>query len=141
MTLLRFRVEDKQIELAITSDSTLLDDAGVDDAGILVRVTGDDKSFTWKNATKAWTSSEHMDIVTGKTYKIGGTDVLSTTTLASSEFTIEFALYKGFTGAQFPSISGDNTKTGIVLVLIQLLQQLLQQLRCRCSYSWCRCCK
>ena len=37
-----------------------------------------------------------------------------TTTLASSEFTIEFALYKGFTGAQFPSISGDNTKTGIV---------------------------
>ena len=71
------RVEDKQIELAITSDSTLLNDAGVDDAGILVRVTGDDKSFTWKNATKAWTSSEHMDIVTGKTYKIGGTDVLS----------------------------------------------------------------
>jgi len=78
------RVEDKQIELAITSDSTLLDDAGVNDAGLLVRVTGDDKSFTWKNATKAWTSSEHMDIVTGKTYKIGGTDVLSTTTLASS---------------------------------------------------------
>ena len=78
------RVEDKQIELAITSDSTLLDDAGVNDAGLLVRVTGDDKSFTWKNATKAWTSSEHMDIVTGKSYKIGGTDVLSTTTLASS---------------------------------------------------------
>ena len=78
------RVEDKQIELAITSDSTLLDDAGVNDAGLLVRVTGDDKSFTWKNATKAWTSSEHMDIVTGKTYKIGGTDVLSTTALASS---------------------------------------------------------
>ena len=78
------RVEDKQIELAITSDSTLLDDAGVNDAGLLVRVTGDDKSFTWKNATKAWTSSEHMDIVTGKSYKIGGTDVLSATTLASS---------------------------------------------------------
>jgi len=78
------RVEDKQIELAITSDSTLLNDAGVDDAGILVRVTGDDKSFTWKNATKAWTSSEHMDIVTGKSYKIGGTNVLSATTLASS---------------------------------------------------------
>ena len=78
------RVEDKQIELAITSDSTLLDDAGVNDAGLLVRVTGDDKSFTWKNATKAWTSSEHMDIVTGKSYKIGGTNVLSATTLASS---------------------------------------------------------
>ena len=78
------RVEDKQIELAITSDSTLLNDAGVDDADILVRVTDDDKSFTWKNATKAWTSSEHMDIVTGQSYKIGGTNVLSATTLASS---------------------------------------------------------
>ena len=51
--LATLRVEDKQIELAITSDSTLLTDAGVDDAGILVRVTGDDKNFTWKNATKA----------------------------------------------------------------------------------------
>lgn len=78
------RVEDKQIELAITNDSTLLNDAGVDDAGMVIRVTGDDKNFTWKNATKAWTSSEHMDLSTGKTYKIAGSTVLSTTTLASS---------------------------------------------------------
>ena len=34
--------------------------------------------------------------------------------LSASEFTIEFALYKGFTGSQFPTISGDNTATGVV---------------------------
>ena len=50
-----------------------------------------------------WKDSEHQ-ILTGAL----------TTALASSEFTIEFALYKGFTGAQFPTISGDNTTTGVV---------------------------
>ena len=39
------RVEDKNIELAITSDSTLLPEADVDDAGLIVRVTGTDKSL------------------------------------------------------------------------------------------------
>ena len=78
------RVEDKQIELAITSDSTLLNDAGVDDAGIAIRVTGDDKLFTWKNATKSWTSTEHLDLVTGKEFKINGTSVLSGTALGAN---------------------------------------------------------
>ena len=78
------RVEDKQIELAITSDSTLLNDAGVDDAGIAIRVTGDDKLFTWKNATKSWTSTEHLDLATGKEFKINGTSVLSGTALGAN---------------------------------------------------------
>ena len=37
-----------------------------------------------------------------------------TSALTNSEFTIEFATYKGFTGTQFPTISGDNTTTGVV---------------------------
>jgi len=78
------RVEDKQIELAITNDSTLLNDSGVNDAGIVVRVTGNDKKFTWINANKAWTSSEHIDIPTGKAYKLNGADLLSATTLANT---------------------------------------------------------
>lgn len=78
------RIEDKNIELAINSDSTLLTDSEVNDAGIIIRATGDDKTLLWKNATQSWTSSENFDIVSGKTYKIGGTDILSETTLASS---------------------------------------------------------
>ena len=46
------RVEDKNIELAITSDSTLLPEADVDDAGLIVRVTGTDKKFTWRQTPK-----------------------------------------------------------------------------------------
>ena len=56
------RVEDKQIELGVTSDSTLLTEAAADDAGIIVRVAGDDKAWTWKQATNAWTSSTNIDI-------------------------------------------------------------------------------
>ena len=75
------RVQDKQIELAITDDSTLVTDAGADDAGIVVRVTGTDKKWTWRNGPKAWTSTEHIDLETGNEYKINNTRVLSANTL------------------------------------------------------------
>lgn len=78
------RVEDKQIELAITSDSTLLTDSGVDDAGMVIRVTGADKKWTWIQATNSWTTTENINVTTGNEYKIAGTSVLNATTLGSS---------------------------------------------------------
>lgn len=78
------RVEDKQIELAITSDSTLLTDSGVDDAGMVIRVTGADKKWTWIQATNSWTATENINVTTGNEYKIAGTSVLNATTLGSS---------------------------------------------------------
>jgi|TARA_B110000259_G_scaffold26980_1_gene28270 hypothetical protein len=77
------RVEDKQIELAITSDSTLLTDSGVDDAGIVVRVTGADKKWTWIQATNSWTTTENINVTTGNEYKVAGTSVLTSNTLGS----------------------------------------------------------
>ncbi len=77
------RVEDKQIELAITNDSTLLTDSGVDDSGIVVRVTGADKKWTWQNATNSWTTTENIDVTTGNEYKVAGTSVLSGNTLGA----------------------------------------------------------
>ena len=77
------RVEDKQIELAITSDSTLLTDAGVNDAGMVIRVTGADKKWTWLQATNSWTTTENIDLTTGNQYKINGTSVLSGNTLGA----------------------------------------------------------
>ena len=77
------RVEDKQIELAITNDSTLLTDSGVDDSGIVVRVTGADKKWTWQNATNSWTTTENIDVTTGNEYKVAGTSVLSANTLGA----------------------------------------------------------
>ena len=42
-----------------------------------------DHTFNWLNATDSWTASEHIDVATGKEYKINNTSVLSATTLGS----------------------------------------------------------
>ena len=42
------KIVDKNIELAIGSDSSLLNDSQVDDGGILIRATPNDKEFLWK---------------------------------------------------------------------------------------------
>lgn len=78
------RVEDKLIELAVTSDSTLLTDTEVDGAGIVVRVTGNDKSITWNNTYNSWDHSCNVNIPTGFAYKINNTDILTSTTLAAT---------------------------------------------------------
>ncbi len=78
------RVEDKQIELGIQSDSTLPTDASVDNAGIVVRVQGDDKEFIWKLATDSWTSSRNIDLGANQVYKAETFEVLSKTTLGST---------------------------------------------------------
>ena len=78
------KVEDKNIELAAPSDSTLLDNVAVDDAGVVVRGSEGDKRFTWKNATQSWTSSENMDLDLGKWYKVNGQDVLGETAIGAS---------------------------------------------------------
>ena len=69
------RIQDKNIELAIAPDSTLLTDAQVNDAGIIVRATPNDKEILWKQATNAFTSNVFFDSTAG--YKINGTTVIT----------------------------------------------------------------
>jgi hypothetical protein len=68
-------VDDKNIELASTASPS---DVAADGGGITLKGTTD-KTFNWVDSTDAWTSSEHMNLLTGKTYKINGTDVLTST--------------------------------------------------------------
>jgi hypothetical protein len=64
------QVEDKNIILGYGSTS----DVAVDGGGITL--TGaTNKTFNWVDATDAWTSSEHMNLVTGKSYKINNTAI------------------------------------------------------------------
>ena len=72
-------VDDKNIELASTTSPS---DASADGAGITVKGTTD-KTFNWVDSTDAWTSSEHMNLASGKAYYINGTSVLNGTTLGS----------------------------------------------------------
>ena len=76
-------VEDKNIVLANVASPT---DVTADGAGITV-LGATDKTLNWIDATDAWTSSEHFNIVAGKSFYIGGSAVLSNTTLASSVIT------------------------------------------------------
>jgi len=79
------RVQDKNIELAITSDSTVLDNAGVDGGGIILKANqaslNVDKEWVWKNNagdadSQSWTSSENIDLASNKHYMIDGVKVL-----------------------------------------------------------------
>jgi len=70
-------VQDKNIVLgnvASPSDSTA-------DGGGITLLGAINKTFNWVDATDSWTSSEHLDLASGKALKINGTTVLSATTL------------------------------------------------------------
>ena len=73
------RVEDKNIELAIGSDSTLLSDSQVDQAGIIVKSAGGDKEFLWRQATNSWTTPNSINLVTGAKLKANGVDIIDGT--------------------------------------------------------------
>jgi hypothetical protein len=72
-------VDDKNIELGAVASPT---DVTADGGGITLK-GATDKTFNWVDATDAWTSSEHMNLASGKVYRINGTSVLSSTTLGS----------------------------------------------------------
>ena len=72
-------VDDKNLELGSSASPT---DEGADGGGITLKGSTD-KTFNWVNATDSWTSSENLNLLTGKTFKINGTDVLSGSTLGS----------------------------------------------------------
>lgn len=64
------QVEDKNIVLAYGNTS----DVAADGGGITLLGTTN-KTFTWVDATDAWTSSEHINIASGKSYKINNTAI------------------------------------------------------------------
>jgi hypothetical protein len=70
-------VEDKNIVIGnvATPTNTTADGGGISLLGATT------KTLNWVNATGAWTSSENVDLASGKSYRINGTEVLSATAL------------------------------------------------------------
>lgn len=89
-------VEDKNIVLANVASP---DDTTADGAGISV-LGASTKTFNWVDATDAWTSSEHLNLLLGKAFYINGTSVLNATTLGS-----------GVTGSSLTSVGTIGTGT------------------------------
>jgi hypothetical protein len=72
-------VDDKNIVLGDVASPT---DSTADGGGITLK-GATDKTFNWINATDSWTSSEDIDLASGKVYRINGTNVLSGSSLGS----------------------------------------------------------
>jgi len=89
-------VADKNIQMANLAVQT---NTTADGGGILLH-GATDKTFYWYEASTAWTSSEHLNLVSGKVYKINNTTVLSGTTLGS-----------GITGSSLTSFGTSPTLT------------------------------
>jgi len=82
----RLRVEDINIQLGASGDSTPISDAMANGGGITL--FGDqEKTFDWRLSTNSWTSSENMDLAEGKSYKISGVTLLNKNSLSDDILT------------------------------------------------------
>jgi hypothetical protein len=66
-------IEDKNIVLGDTASPT---DTTADGGGITLK-GATNKTFNWVDSTDAWTSSEHINLASGKTLKYNGTDLVA----------------------------------------------------------------
>jgi hypothetical protein len=62
-------IDDKNLVLGSVATPT---DAGADGGGITLK-GATDKTLNWVDSTDAWTSSEHFNIASGKSYYVNGT--------------------------------------------------------------------
>jgi hypothetical protein len=97
-------VDDKNITLGATASPT---DALADGGGITLLGTTS-KSFNWRIQSTSWTSSENLDLATGKTYKIDEIDVLSKTSILTNEASVN-----AFTSATSINIGSSTGTTDI----------------------------
>jgi hypothetical protein len=73
-------VDDKNIELGSVATPT---DTTADGGGITLK-GATDHTIVWTNSTDSWDFSEHVNIASGKEFRIAGTKVLDATSLGSA---------------------------------------------------------
>ncbi len=111
-------VKDKNVVLGNVTSPT---DATADGGGITLKGASD-KTFNWVNATDSWTSSEDIDLASGKVYRVNGNTVLSGSALGTgvtnSSLTSVGTLTSGTWNANTIAVAyggtGVTTLTGLV---------------------------
>ena len=109
-------VDDKNIELGSVATPS---DATADGGGITLK-GATDKTFNWVDATDAWTSSEHLNLASGKSLYLNGTllkdatETLTNKTInaTSNTITVTSANVSDFNEAAQDAI-GNNVGTGL----------------------------
>jgi hypothetical protein len=87
-------VDDKNLELGSVASPT---DESADGGGLTLKGTTD-KEFKWIDSTDSWTSSEHLDLASGKVLKINGVQVLSASQYVGNSATVTNGVYTTDTG-------------------------------------------
>jgi hypothetical protein len=112
-------IDDKNLVLGAVTSPT---DAGADGGGLTLK-GATDKTFNWVDATDSWTSSEHMDLASGKVLKINGTQVLSATEYTGNAATVTNGVYTSSkisalaatSSSELASVISDETGTGALV--------------------------
>ena len=82
-------VDDKNLELGAVGTPT---NTTADGGGITLKAGSDgDKTWNWVSSTSSWTSSEHINLASGKVIKIAGTQVLSASQYTGNAATASIA--------------------------------------------------
>jgi hypothetical protein len=108
-------IDDKNLVLGSVATPS---DAGADGGGLTLK-GATDKTFNWVDATDSWTSSEHMDLASGKVLKIAGTEVLSATQYTGNAATVtngittasKISALAATTSAELAGVISDETGT------------------------------
>lgn len=83
MAVTNLTIEDLNIELARTSDSSDAPNSAVNGAGIIIRAATN-KSILYNSVTQSFDITENINIGNGKTFRINGVQVLSGNALSSA---------------------------------------------------------
>jgi hypothetical protein len=112
-------IDDKNLVLGAVTSPT---DAGADGGGLTLK-GATDKTFNWVDATDSWTSSEHLDLASGKVLKVAGTQVLSATEYTGNAATVtngayttnNLGVFAATTSDQLAGVISDETGTGALV--------------------------
>jgi hypothetical protein len=112
-------IDDKNLTLGSVATPT---DAGADGGGLTLK-GATDKTFSWIDATDSWTSSEHLDLASGKVLKVAGTQVLSATEYTGNAATVTNGVYTSSkisalaatSSSELAGVISDETGTGALV--------------------------
>jgi hypothetical protein len=112
-------IDDKNLVLGSVATPS---DAGADGGGITLK-GATDKTFNWVDATDAWTSSEHLNLASGKVLKVAGTQVLSATEYTGNAATVTNGVYTtskisalaATSSSELAGVISDETGTGALV--------------------------
>ena len=112
-------IDDKNLVLGSVTSPT---DAGADGGGLTLK-GATDKTFNWVDATDSWTSSEHLDLASGKVLKVAGTQILSPTEYVGNAATVTNGVYTSSkisalaatSSSELAGVISDETGTGALV--------------------------